>query len=153
MLEGDSIRIIDYKTGADTINPEYFRKGYKLQLMVYLKAALDAAPLQNQEPAGVFYFKIKDVDMDADTSSAPANADEMEARMADAYRLEGILLNDEKLISAMDGEIDGASHVIPVKVSGKDGSVQTVSRRISDVKGGIRTALSAGGRTGRTHLW
>ena len=41
MLEGDSIRIIDYKTGADTINPEYFRKGYKLQLMVYLKAALD----------------------------------------------------------------------------------------------------------------
>lgn len=122
VLEGDSIRIIDYKTGADTINPEYFRKGYKLQLMVYLKAALDAAPLQNQEPAGVFYFKIKDVDMDADMSSAPANADEMEARMADAYRLEGILLNDEKLISAMDGEIDGASHVIPVKVSGKDGS-------------------------------
>lgn len=122
VLEGDGIRIIDYKTGGDTINPEYFRKGYKLQLMVYMKAALEAASPKKAEPAGVFYFKIRDVDMDADTSPVPETDDEVKKRLADAYRLEGILLNDEGLINSMDKEIDGTSHVIPVKISRKDGS-------------------------------
>ena len=62
----EHVRIIDYKTGSDTINPEYFKKGYKLQLMVYLKAAVEAAG-EKSEPAGVFYFKINDLDTDAHT--------------------------------------------------------------------------------------
>ena len=36
---GGAVRIVDYKTGGDSVDVEYFRKGYKLQLMVYMKAA------------------------------------------------------------------------------------------------------------------
>lgn len=118
--EPGAVRIIDYKTGDESINPEYFMKGYKLQLMVYLKAALES-PGKSAEPAGVFYFKIRDIDMDADISAVPDNAEELEKKLADAYRLEGIMLNDEKLINSMDREIEGASHVIPVKISKKEG--------------------------------
>ena len=126
VLDGGAVRIVDYKTGSDKIEPEYFRKGYKLQLMVYLKAALGAAAngaegAVKAEPAGVFYFRIKDVDMDGDREALPRSAGEFHDRIADAYRLEGIALNDETLINAMDREIDGASHVIPVKISRKDG--------------------------------
>ncbi len=117
---GESVRIIDYKTGGDTIDPEYFMKGYKLQLMVYLKAALEASH-GRLEPAGVFYFKIRDIDLDDDKDAVAENKDVLEKKIADAYRLEGILLNDEGLINSMDGEIDGTSRVIPVKVSKKEG--------------------------------
>ena len=53
LYKDQSIVIIDYKTGGDFIDPQYMRSGYKLQLMIYLAAA-------QKEPAGVFYFKIKD---------------------------------------------------------------------------------------------
>lgn len=115
-----SVRIIDYKTGSETVDPEYFMKGYKLQLMVYMKAAVDAYN-GRLEPAGVFYFKIRDVDMDADSTSLPADKTGLEKKLADSYRLEGILLNDDSLISSMDSEIDGSSQVIPVKISKKEG--------------------------------
>ncbi len=34
-----AVRIVDYKTGGDAVDVEHFRSGYKLQLMLYLKAA------------------------------------------------------------------------------------------------------------------
>ena len=115
-----SVRVIDYKTGSETVDPEYFMKGYKLQLMIYMKAAVDAYH-GRLEPAGVFYFKIRDIDMDADNTSMPADKAGREKKLADSYRLEGILLNDDSLISSMDSEIDGSSQVIPVKISKKEG--------------------------------
>ena len=113
--DSDAVRIVDYKTGNDSVNVDYIRSGYKLQLMIYLKAA-------GREPAGVFYFKIRDVDIDADqkkidTSNSPeALAD----RMADAYKLEGIVVNDMDIIESMDSEFSTASQVIPIKLSKKD---------------------------------
>lgn len=118
--EKTAVRIIDYKTGGDSIEPEYFSKGYKLQLMIYMKAAIESSQ-EHAEPAGVFYFKIKDIDTDADTRSVSSGKEELEKRIADAYRLEGILLNDEGLIDSMDSEISGSSQVIPVKISKKEG--------------------------------
>ena len=89
--ETDAVRIIDYKTGDDSIDPEHFIKGYKLQLMVYLKAALESS-YEAAQPAGIFYFKIKDIDMDADTTSIPQDSEDFERKIADAYKLEGCLL-------------------------------------------------------------
>ncbi|MDO4486077.1 MAG: PD-(D/E)XK nuclease family protein [Bacillota bacterium] len=111
----EAVRIVDYKTGAESVNVDYFRSGYKLQLMIYLKAAM-------REPAGVFYFRIKDVDVDADSQKTPDGDAEaaLQDRMAEAYRLEGIVVNDMDIIESMDGEFSSASQVIPVKLSKKD---------------------------------
>lgn len=109
---GESVRIIDYKTGGDFIDPEYMRNGYKLQLMIYLAAA-------QKEPAGVFYFKIKDIDIDADRTKVDYDEDITE-RIASSYKLEGIMVNDSNLLEAMTGQITGSSDVIPVKYSKKD---------------------------------
>lgn len=138
----EAVRIVDYKTGAESVDPEHFRSGYKLQLMVYLDAALrgmhtesggDSAavgtleegcfPAGGPEPAGVFHFRIAELDTDADAKPQAAEGDTLAARLEEAYRLEGIVLNDEQLVEAMDRELDGVSGVLPVRIAKKDGAL------------------------------
>ena len=113
----DVVRIVDYKTGTDAIDLDYFRSGYKLQLMVYLQAAMQ----DRAKPAGVFYFKIHNLDTDADAKKVePGDADARQ-RLEEAYKLEGIVLNEPELIAAMDDHFEKNSAVIPVKRSKKEG--------------------------------
>lgn len=114
-----AVRIVDYKTGGDSVDVEHFRSGYKLQLMLYLKAATQK---QEIKPAGVFLFKIREIDADADMKSIYPGREAMEERMEDAYKLEGIVLDDMDLIDAMDTEIGGASKVLPIKYVKKNGT-------------------------------
>ena len=114
-----AVRIVDYKTGGDSVDVEHFRSGYKLQLMLYLKAATQK---QEVKPAGVFLFKIREIDADADMKNIYPGREALEERMEDAYKLEGIVLDDMDLIDAMDTEIGGASKVLPIKYVKKNGT-------------------------------
>lgn len=114
-----AVRIVDYKTGGDSVDVEHFRSGYKLQLMLYLKAATQK---QEIKPAGVFLFKIREIDADADARTVVPGEAAAEERMEDAYKLEGIVLDDMDLIDAMDTEIGGASKVLPIKYVKKNGT-------------------------------
>ncbi len=127
VMHEDAVRVVDYKTGSDTVDVDHIKGGYKLQLMIYLKAAVEGL---KSEPAGVFYFKIDDLETDADKSSVSVENGQggtvgnLSERLDDSYRLVGIVLNDEKLISAMDSELieegSGSSKVVPVKIVGKN---------------------------------
>ncbi|MEE1431148.1 MAG: PD-(D/E)XK nuclease family protein [Clostridia bacterium] len=114
-----AVRIVDYKTGGDSVDVEHFRSGYKLQLMLYLKATTQK---QEVKPAGVFLFKIREIDADADMKNIYPGREAMEERMEDAYKLEGIVLDDMDMIDAMDTEIGGASKVLPIKYVKKNGT-------------------------------
>ena len=114
-----AVRIVDYKTGGDSVDVEHFRSGYKLQLMLYLKAATQK---QEVKLAGVFLFKIREIDADADARTVVPGEVAAEERMEDAYKLEGIVLDDMDLIDAMDTEIGGASKVLPIKYVKKNGT-------------------------------
>lgn len=114
----EAVRIVDYKTGGEAVDVDYYRKGYKLQLMIYMKAAMQ----KEEKPAGVFLFKIREVDSDADLTSVKPGDEAAQERIENAYRLQGIVLDDADVIGAMDEEFDGSSQVIPVKHVKKDGS-------------------------------
>ena len=114
-----AVRIVDYKTGGDAVDVEHFRSGYKLQLMLYLKAATQK---QDVQPAGVFLFKIREIDNDADVKSIAPGVEATEERMEDAYKLEGIVLDDMDMIGSMDTELAGTSKVIPIKYVKKSGA-------------------------------
>lgn len=109
----EAVRIIDYKTGSPQINVDYFRSGYKLQLMVYM----NAAGQQELKPAGVFHFLIDDYEADADIKGTPKERGEtLEERIREAYKLEGIMVSDERIFEAMDETAtEGWSDVIPLK--------------------------------------
>ena len=56
IMVGDNVRIIDYKTGTDKLDTWKMSQGYKMQLMIYLISATSG----ELEPAGMYYFNIKD---------------------------------------------------------------------------------------------
>ena len=114
-----AVRIVDYKTGGDAVDVEQIRSGYKLQLMLYLKAATQK---QEVKPAGVFLFKIREIDADADARTVVPGEAAVEERMEDAYKLEGIVLDDMDMIDSMDTELEGTSKVLPIKYVKKNGS-------------------------------
>lgn len=108
-----ALRVIDYKTGSEKIRREYIEKGYKLQLMIYMNAAKEEA-----QPAGVFYFKINDMDTNADKDGTPEQKGTTVADRIDAEsRLKGLFVEDESMIKAMDETIEpkSSSVVIPVQ--------------------------------------
>lgn len=115
----EAVRVIDYKTGSDEINLDQIKEGYKLQLMVYMNAAGSANSAgEKLKPAGVFYFKIKDLDDNADTTSGNKDlGDNIDDRIAKACRLEGIMVGDEQILKAMDGTIapKETSRVLPLQ--------------------------------------
>ena len=42
--------------------------------------------------------------------------------MSESYKLQGIMLDDQELLSSMDTELEGSSSVVPVKFSKKTGT-------------------------------
>ncbi len=111
--EGDAVRIVDYKTGNDVIKKEYYEAGYKLQLMVYMNAAMAAK--EGAEPAGVFHFHISELD-DAD-DQGKSQKESAVVRRDRQYRLKGFVINEENVIRAMDEDFEVESQVIPVKIA------------------------------------
>lgn len=121
VADGSSVRIIDYKTGANDIDKEEIRKGYQLQLAIYMDAARKSGAA---EPAGIFYFKIKEFVDEVNAGEKP-DPEEIEKKIQRAYRLEGIAVNDPEILRGMDGSLVAGegyeSQVIPVKYDARKG--------------------------------
>ncbi|MCQ2547296.1 MAG: PD-(D/E)XK nuclease family protein [Clostridia bacterium] len=122
-----AVRVIDYKTGYIEVNREYIEKGYKPQLMVYMNAVVESD--SRLQPAGVFYFRIGDLDINGDNEKTPEEGGaSLEDRVAKECRLEGVLVNEEKVLKAMDTSLEsgGKGESIPIKQM-KEGDVQAYS--------------------------
>ncbi len=91
------VRIIDYKTGSDKLDLAKMRQGYKMQLMIYLISASSG----DLEPAGMFYFNIKDP-IEAANDKSAAILKKIEDREAeDEFKLRGTFINEEGVLDAM----------------------------------------------------
>lgn len=114
-----SMRIVDYKTGERDVDLEEIRRGYQLQLPVYMMAAEGMG--ESAEPAGILYFQIREVELDGEKDKRPDPDDPsaLERRMRREYRLKGVVVNDPRILGDMDEALAGGdkveSMVIPVK--------------------------------------
>ncbi len=111
--EHNYIRVIDYKSGSEKFDLSEVKSGWRLQLMLYLKGAMGA--VEDSRPAGVFYFAVKEPRIDV--TSVPENSVEttVSSSMLGTVRLDGALLDNESVITGMDGNITGTSEVLPVR--------------------------------------
>jgi len=91
------VRIIDYKTGSDKLDLWKMRNGYKMQLMIYMISAATGGP----EPAGMFYFNIKDPIGSANDKTADQIGNLTERDAADEFKLKGVYINEEGVLDAM----------------------------------------------------
>lgn len=118
------LRVVDYKSTAKRVRMERIYYGLDLQLPLYLKAIVAFPPgfggkAKEVLPAALFYFnlsggKVKD----------PKGGEEQLFRN---YRLEGIMLANREVVTAMDRNLErgGNSLIVPASYC-QDGSLNAV---------------------------
>lgn len=102
-LQGGGVSIVDYKTGADKVNIERMRVGYKMQLMVYL----DAASGKTHEPIGMFYFNISDGQQNATTQNK--SNEQLREAAENRFVLNGIMVDTDQARLGIPPELRGVS--------------------------------------------
>jgi ATP-dependent helicase/nuclease subunit B len=119
----DYVKIIDYKTGSTKFDLSKTYYGLQLQLVLYLNAAQEI--LQNKgrhtEPAGIFYFQIKDP---IENYSVSDSAEDVRKRILKDLSASGIVSSDKAVVTHLDHALkeDGAkSDILPVQYK-KDGT-------------------------------
>ncbi|MBR4081392.1 MAG: PD-(D/E)XK nuclease family protein, partial [Clostridia bacterium] len=100
--EGDGglyLRVVDYKSSRQQLEPVRMWYGLQLQLLTYLQAAVQG--VSGAKPAGAFYFTVRDPMVDsADDVKAAA-----EKAIADELRLKGVVLAEAEVVDAMDADV------------------------------------------------
>jgi ATP-dependent helicase/nuclease subunit B len=99
VLADGSVKIIDYKSGKERFNIDEAKAGWRLQLMLYLKAA----QREKAEPAGVFYFTIDE--------------------RVENGRMDGVVVNKTSVIESIAGDFQNYSNIIPVRKL-QDGAIK-----------------------------
>ncbi len=120
------LRIIDYKSGAKTFSLGDVYTGLDLQLAVYLSAlcAEDNSPIvgKNAKPAGMLYFRLSDPVVPASPMEDDAAIEMLREKQ---FKLQGLVLEDEDILKAMDKDFGKSSTVLPARSlkSGLSGSL------------------------------
>ena len=113
--EGIWLRVVDNKSSGKKPDPAKMEDGEELQLMIYLKTAMQAVP--GTRPAGAMFFPVKDAEI-AVQDESPEN---VEAERLKKARMKGIVNVREDVIHAMDRELRPYS---VDEVYKKDGSLR-----------------------------
>lgn len=113
------VRIIDYKTGNKKFRLSDVALGVNLQMLLYLYSLGENAGKRfggEVVPAGVLYTPVKRPEKSASMSES--------SQETSPERPNGILIDDEEVLRAMEKDLSGK--YIPVKVK-KDGSLYASS--------------------------
>ena len=123
ILKDNRVKIIDYKTGKESFNVKEAANGYRLQLMIYLKAAMG----KEKKPAGVFYFLIDDPMFDMTSVNKQERDEKISREMKKFFKLNGIMVDEDSVINNIAGDFDRYSEVVSIqktkngiKATGKD---------------------------------
>lgn len=111
------IRVVDYKTGARVFDYTDILNGLNLQMLIYLFAVCKNGPKRYQKeikPAGVLYLHVHEPIMKMDKT---ATDEQVEKEVQKVLKMNGVILNDNDVINAMEHDISGAAKFIPVSLS------------------------------------
>ncbi len=114
------VKIIDYKTGEKQFSSEDIYLGLQLQLVAYMKQAIDSVAKKTNKkvrPAGVYYYKINDKFISSDKEGDKK------------FMMRGLTSCEEGVISAIDNSAkeNGSSNIIDVSYS-KTGELKSYSK-------------------------
>ncbi len=133
------VRVVDYKSGTKKFELCDVFYGINIQMLVYLFSVWKngRGNLTDSTPAGVLYMPAKNSVLSAERNSTPA---EVDGEFKSATKMNGLLLDDESVLSAMEPGLAGV--YIPVKASkgGYSGSVATLAE-LGKIKAHIDSLL------------
>jgi ATP-dependent helicase/nuclease subunit B len=128
VLPDGYIKVMDYKSGTERFDLTEVKGGWRLQLMLYLKAAIQGMQERDipAKPAGVFYFEIADPLIDATDLNNNVLRYKIENELKKKYKLDGVVINDPAVLESIAGDFTGYSDILQVRKA-KDGSYQGTS--------------------------
>ncbi len=125
------VKIIDYKSGEKDLSLEEIFQGLSLQLMVYMRAAMElekkAHPEKKVLPGGILYYHIEDPLVDIEEGE---EVEGIEKKIASKLRMKGMVNEDNSVLEKMDRKMTGRSDIIPVRWN-KDKSLSKDSSTFS----------------------
>lgn len=137
VLDGDRIRIVDYKSGTKKFDPTMAYWGLQLQLLLYLAAAL--AQIPGSRAAGFFYCRIADPTIRSESRVK----EEIEKQIAKKLSLAGVSISDVEILRAQgeshaamltkDGKPSGRYAGAMVDEEGMDGLVAFAKRKAAQL--------------------
>lgn len=106
------VRIIDYKSGRKQFSLDDVYDGLNLQMLIYLFCIEHNGQDKYNGiiPAGILYMPASEVEPDLPRNSTESDQNILKAKH---YRMNGLILNDTEIVSAMDNSSAGI--FIPVK--------------------------------------
>lgn len=110
------LRIVDYKTGKKEFHFSDVVYGMNIQMLIYLAALCENGRVRyrNFRPAGVLYMPASRPSVSAERS---ADEKDLEKKVEQQLRMDGLVIDDPAVISAMDS--GGKKEYLPVAL--KDG--------------------------------
>ncbi|MCP3032024.1 helicase-exonuclease AddAB subunit AddB [Halobacillus sp. A1] len=144
------LRIIDYKSSAKGLDLIDVYHGLALQMLAYLDVVLTNAEHwlgTPALPAGVLYFHVHNPMI---SGKQWIGDDEIEQEIFKKFKMSGLLLEDEQLVSMMDTSLEkGRSQIIPagLKAGGGfyKGSKTVESEKFNQLTGYIRQLMKNAG--------
>lgn len=124
------VKVIDYKSGSTSMDLVAIYHGLQVQLVVYMNAALEMEqrmhPSHTVEPAGMFYYRVKDPLTEGDMDDDPETITQ---KILQELKVNGLVRSEEKIIHDMDETLEPGkkSQVIPVAYN-KNGSLAKTSQ-------------------------
>ncbi len=111
-VDGEYIRIIDYKSSVKNVDLNEVISGIQLQLLTYLDATCEN---NNVMPAGILYYNLIETMIKKDK---PLTNEQIEEEIRKKFKMNGLILADAKVIKMMDKKLEqGYSDTIPVFVA------------------------------------
>lgn len=107
------IRIVDYKSGVKELKFSDLLYGVNMQMLLYLFALTDGGhkgSYSGSIPAGVLYMPARDAASALERNDGEADR---EKALRETYRMSGLVLMDDRVITAMEHNCGG--EFIPVK--------------------------------------
>lgn len=128
------VKVIDYKSGNSDFDLLSTYYGLKLQLMAYMKAAVEIEGKRhigkNIVPAGVLYYNISDPIVEKKDEDKAST----ESRILEELCTKGLINSDKNVVEKFDSTFEsGKSKVVPVKYN-KNGEVADTRNTISSVQ-------------------
>lgn len=103
------LSIVDYKSSQHSFKYDELFYGLMMQMITYLDTAVEFSPVllgQQAKPAGAFYAQVKNPYL----KSKEANEEEWMSALLKEFKLNGLAINDEEILSNLDLTLEAGSH-------------------------------------------
>jgi len=138
------VKIIDYKSGSQTLDPARVKAGLQIQILVYMDAALEGQERSRGKetvPAAVYLYHVKD--QTVDEKKGDMTEAEIREEVLKAVGRDGLINEDETVLYALDEHPGGKNSLTSPVYPSKSSRIS--EKRFREILGEVRELIQTEG--------